>query len=149
MREVCFFCSPTYCLQPNCALDKWRDIERTKEAAIKINHLDTHRRQPVPVLFVCTIVQVQCVFECALPDSNPIPLNLHPLRNLSFSFYRLAVIHFHSSNYYCSPSLPVFIPKLFHPSISFSLLPASLPFLCSLDDCTLTAADFWQFSFYL
>lgn len=47
ISEVCFFCSPTYCLQPNCALDKWRDMERAREAAIKINHLDKHTHMDV------------------------------------------------------------------------------------------------------
>ncbi len=107
MSEVCFFCSPTYCLQPNCALDKWRERKTAREAAIKINHLDkhahththTHRRLWGPVLFVRMILRVHCVFVCTLPDSTPILLNLHPLCNLCFSFYHLSVIHSGSSNY--------------------------------------------------
>lgn len=36
------FCLPTFCLQPNCALDMWREEAEAREVAIKIKHLDTN-----------------------------------------------------------------------------------------------------------
>lgn len=89
-------------LQPNCALDKWRDMEGAREEAIKIKHLgertraqtlNTHTHADVSKAWCCLCVMIvralrgTSVFEGALPDSNPILRNPHPLCNLCLLFF--------------------------------------------------------------
>lgn len=94
--------SYTLPLQPNCALDKWRDMERAREAAIKIKHLgkraraqtlNTRTHRDVSEAWCCLCVMIvralrgTSVFEGALPDSNPVLRNPHPLCNLCLSSF--------------------------------------------------------------
>jgi len=177
MSGVGFFCSPTHCLQPNCALDKWRDTERAKEAAIKINYLDTHMHTHTHThthtntnthththththtstdvskawRYLCVWLCMQrgmSVFKGALLDSNPILLNLHPLSNLCLSFYRLAVTHSPSSNYcIAAPRLSCISSE--HSALNYAFYPffPFLLFLCSSHDCTLLAVQFFFLPF--
>lgn len=122
MTEVCSFYSAACSLQPNCALVKYR-AKKTLKAAIKISHLNKHTPTHTfighPMLLVCTIVCSMCMWA-EIQDSNPPLLNLHPLRNLCFSFYCPSVIHSYSANYCKSitPPPPVSCISSQHSSVA-------------------------------